>query len=182
MAVIDLLQALRNAIRDALPGVAVVEAHTQDLSDAQTGRWLVRLPGVYLVGESVDVARGEATLRLRAYIIARLADLRSAASVAGWEIAEGVLAVISAQPHVRRAQLIYRDEAGLDQPGIGLWEIIADRAYELQIPTPSCLVHLRAEEFYSSWAPWIGAEHEQYYQPVTGDEPDPGITIDKLIP
>lgn len=185
--ILDTLTALRSRLAAALPSAAVVAVHAEDLSGRKVSEWLIKLPGIYVTCEGVDVKKREAALRLRVYVLARLADLRRGPAEAGWAMAEVALAVVAADPLVTDARLIYRDEAGLDQPGIGLWEIEASRRYELAPvdpdALPSCLLHQQYEELYSSWAPWIGAAHEPRYEQVHGDAPSVGEQdIGELLP
>lgn len=185
--ILDTLTALRSRLAAALPSAAVVAVHAEDLSGRKVSEWLIKLPGVYVTCEGVDVKGGEAALRLRVYVLARLADLRRGPAEAGWAMAEVALAVVAADPLVTDARLIYRDEAGLDQPGIGLWEIEARRRYELAPidpgALPSCLLHQRYEELYTSWAPWIGVAHEPKYERVHGDAPSAGEhDLDEMLP
>jgi hypothetical protein len=187
VAILATLAALRDRLRAALPDVAVIEAHAQDMSDRATAKWLVRLPGIYLVAEGVEVRGTDARLKLRAYVLVRMADMRQRQAEGGWAIAETALAIIVADPMVQRAQLIYRDESGLDQPGVALWEIAAERPVALApIPPqtmPECLRSMQYEAIYSSWAPWIGAAHEPRYTRVEGDAPAVGdTTMDGMLP
>lgn len=179
--VIDTLDRLRGAIAQALPAAAVVAVHTEDLSDANTGRWLVRLPGVYLTCAGVEARAAEASLTLRAYVLARMADLRKAPSVSGWALAESVLAVLAADALTQRARLIYRDGSGLDQPGIGLWEIEARLHHRLAVDA-GATDGLRAEEFWASWVPFVGLAHKGFYTRLD-TEPQVGhVPIEELLP
>lgn len=185
--ILDTLTALRSRLAAALPSAAVVAVHAEDLSGRKVSEWLIKLPGVYITCEGVDVRAGEAAMRLRVYVLARLADLRRVPAEAGWAMAEVALAVVAADPLVTDARLIYRDEAGLDQTGIGLWEIEGRRLHALPAATPeaptTCIKHLQYEEIYSSWAPWIGAAHEPKYERVTGDAPSVGnVDAEELLP
>lgn len=187
MSAIAALERLRAALAAALPQAAVVAVHTQDLSDVHTGKWLVRLPGVYLVCEGIDAtAPDEATIRLRVFVIVRMADVRENRAQAGWAMAEGALAVVIADPVVERARLVYRDQSGIDQAGIGLWEIDAQARHVLPAATPeeptTCIKHLQYEEIYSSWAPWIGAAHEPKYERVTGAPSAGNVDAEELLP
>lgn len=187
MPILAALASLKDRIAAAVPGAAVVAVHAEDLSGRKVSEWLIKLPGIYVTCEGVDVKAREATLRLRVYVLARLADLRRVPAEAGWAMAEVALAVVAADPLVTDARLIYRDEAGLDQPGIGLWEIESSRRYELApvdpAALPSCLLHQRYEALYSSWAPWIGAAHEPKYERVQGDAPSVGEQdIGEMLP
>lgn len=184
--ILDAMTALRDRLATALPSAAVVAVHAEDLSGRKTSEWLIKLPGVYITCEGVDVKSREAALRLRVYVLARLADLRRGPAEAGWAMAEVALAAVAADPLVTDARLIYRDEAGLDQPGIGLWEIESSRRYELAPVDPNalpdCLRHLCYEELYTSWAPWIGAAHVDQYvridtEPQVGERP-----LEELLP
>lgn len=185
--ILDTLTALRSRLAAALPSAAVVAVHAEDLSGRKVSEWLIKLPGIYVTCEGVDVKAREATLRLRVYVLARLADLRRVPAEAGWAMAEVALAVVAADPLVTDARLIYRDEAGLDQPGIGLWEIEASRRYELTPVDagllPNCMLHQQYEQIYTSWAPWIGVPHEPRYERVQGDAPSVGEhDLDEMLP
>ncbi|GIX31372.1 MAG: hypothetical protein KatS3mg124_1844 [Porticoccaceae bacterium] len=180
MSAIQVLEAVAERISARVGPLTVVQVHTQDLSDAHTGKWLVRLPAVYLVCEGIDARRpDDAALHLRAYVLARLADQRASRALEAWALAEAVLAAISDDPHITRARMDYRDEAGLDQPGIALWEIAAMRRHVLTVATADPWT---PETILASWAPWIGAAHESRYRPLDGDAPDPGVTIGDLAP
>lgn len=182
MSAITTLERLRAALAEALPQAAVVSVHTQDLSDANTGKWLVRLPGVYLVCEGIDAtAPDDAMIRLRVYVIVRMADVREPRSQAGWAMAEGALAVVIADPFVTRARLIYRDQSGIDQAGIGLWEIEAQARHVLSTAA-GVTDEWRAETILASWAPWIGAAHEPHYRPIDQDPRDPAFSIEEMLP
>lgn len=185
--ILNALTALRDRLSAALPTAAVVAVHAEDLSGRKVSEWLIKLPGVYVTCEGVDVRGGQAQLKLRVYVLARLADLRRGPAEAGWAMAEVALAVVVSDPLVTDARLIYRDEAGLDQPGIGLWEIEASRRYELAPldpdALPSCLLHQQYEEIYTSWAPWIGAANEPLYRRIEGDAPEVGERgLGELLP
>ena len=186
MASLAALAALKDRIAAAVPGAAVVAVHAEDLSLHETAKWLIKLPGVYLTCEGVDVRACDAAMRLRVYVLARLADTRRLPAESGWAMAEAVLAVVASDALVTDARLIYRDEAGLDQPGIGLWEIEGRRLHALPAVTaeaPTCVKHLQYEELYSSWAPWIGAAHEPKYERVQGDAPSVGEhDLDEMLP
>lgn len=182
MSAIATLERLRAALAAALPQAAVVAVHTQDLSDVHTGKWLVRLPGVYLVCEGIDAtAPDKATIRLRVFVIVRMADVRENRAQAGWAMAEGALAVVIADPFVERARLVYRDQSGIDQAGIGLWEIDAQARHVLGTAA-GVTDDWRAETILASWAPWIGAAHEPHYRPIAGDAPDPAAFIEEMVP
>ncbi|MCX8016459.1 MAG: hypothetical protein N2690_00955 [Rhodocyclaceae bacterium] len=187
MPILAALTALRDRLAAALPSAAVVAVHAEDLSGRKVSEWLIKLPGVYLTCEGVDVRGGESVMRLRVYVLARLADVRRVPAEAGWAMAEIALAVVASDPIVTEARLLYRDESGLDQPGIGLWEIEATRRHALPAPSaeppPSCVLHQRYEELYSSWAPWIGAAHEPRYERLQGDAPSVGEQdMEALLP
>lgn len=181
MSALSVLQALRDRIAAHVPQVAVVSVHEKDLSDAQTGKWLIRLPGVYLVAEGIEAKpQSEAILRIRTFILARMADGRDEAAQAGWALAETVLAAILGDVAILKAALTYRDETGFDQPGIGLWEIAAERRHLVGTELPDD--DWQAQEFWASWAPWIGAAHIDKYTRID-TEPQVGErSLDELLP
>lgn len=182
MSAFAALDRLRAALAAALPQAAVIAVHAQDLSDVHTGKWLVRLPGIYLVCEGIDAtAPDDATIRVRVFVIVRMADVREGRAQAGWSLAEGALAVVIADPFVRQARLIYRDQGGFDQPGIGLWEIEAQARHVLATAA-GVTDDWRAETILASWAPWIGAAHEPHYRPVAADKPDPATRVEEMLP
>lgn len=186
MAALEILETMRARIAAVVPDAAVVSVHAQDLSDANTRKWLVRLPGIYLIAERIERRGTEAVLAFRAFLLARLADMRQSRAQAGWAMAELALAAICTDPHVTDARLVYRDEAGLDQPGIALWEIEARRSCPLppvDDTLPDCTHAFEYEELYSSWAPWIGAAHEGRYQRIDGEAPETGVFgIEEMLP
>lgn len=182
MTAMDALHRLCVALQAALPSAAVVSVHAQDLSDANTGKWLVRLPGIYLTCDGIDVDDpSQAVVRVHIYVLARLADVRRQSAASGWALAEGALAVVAADVFVRRARMVYRDQAGLDQPGVALWEITAECRHVLD-SAAGVADGWRAETLLASWAPWIGAAHEPMYRPIAADVPDPGETLDGMLP
>jgi len=128
----EVLSLLQLRLAQALPTLAVVAVHTQDLSDANTAKWLVKLPGVYLMCERITASGStEAVLHLRALLMVRQADLMQPAAHSGWDMAESVLAVLVDDPLTSHAALVYRDEQPLDQPGLALWEITLQRQHVL---------------------------------------------------
>jgi len=182
----DRLAALRDHIAAAVPQLAAVHVHAQDMSDAHTGKWLVRLPAAYLVARGARRDEpGMMAAQCAAYVIARFGDLRANPAAHGWSLAQIVFALIAARPDAQRVVLRYVDESGLDQPGIGLWEITWDLLLRMPatdpLPTPCGLSEMEADEVWVSWAPWIGAVHEPYYRRVEG-RPEPGQTIEELVP
>lgn len=183
MSATAVLSSMRERLTAALPAGVTVSVHLKDLSDAQTGKWLLRLPGVYLVAEGIDARYGgDATLKLRVYVLARLADQSAEPALIGWALAEAVLAGITSDVAVAQASLVYRDEAGLDQPGIGLWEIAVTRRHVVGGALDALADGVRAEQFWASWAPWIGAAHEDKYVRID-TEPQVGErTIEELLP
>jgi hypothetical protein len=183
MSAMAVLEGLRARLAGSLPQAAVVAVHLLDLSDAQTGKWMVRLPGIYLTCEGIDARADDARLRLRLYVLARLADQRVHLGAQGWALAEAALAVVVSDAHVLRAQLLYRDRAGIDQPGIGLWEIAVERRHAVGAGDCGEDAPWRAETILASWAPWIGAAHEPKYERVTGDAPSVGnVDAEELLP
>lgn len=181
MSAMAVLEGLRARLADSLPQAAVVAVHLLDLSDAQTGKWLVRLPGIYLTCEGIDARADDARLRLRLYVLARLADQHAHLGAQGWALAEAALAVVVSDAHVLRAQLLYRDRAGLDQPGIGLWEIEAQLRHRLAVDA-AALDGLRAEEFWASWVPFVGQAHKDRYVRID-TEPQVGhVSLEELLP
>ena len=182
----DRLSALRDHIAASVPQLAVAQVHTLDMSDAHTGKWLVRLPAVYLVARGARRDEpGMMAAQCAAYVIARFGDLNARQAAQGWSLAQIVFALIAARPDAQRVVLRYMDETGLDQPGIGLWEISWDLLLRMPatdpLAAPCGLSEAEADEVWLSWAPWIGAAHEPHYQRVEG-QPDPGEAIEGLVP
>jgi hypothetical protein len=182
----DRLADLRDHIDAAVSGLALVQVHQLDMSDTHTGKWLVRLPAVYLIARGARRDEpGMMAAQCAAYVIARFGDLKRQQATQGWELAQLVFAIISARPDAQRVVLRYVDEIGLDQPGIGLWEIAWDML--LRMPTidplgvPCNLLEAQADEAWVSWAPLIGAANVSYYQRVEG-QPEPGESIEDLVP
>lgn len=182
----DRLSTLRALIAEAVPALAVAQVHTLDMSDAHIGKWLVRLPAVYLLARGARQAEpGMMAAQCVAYVIARFGDLNRQQAAQGWEIAQVVFALIATRPDAQRVVLRYLDNVGIDQPGVGIWEI----TWEMRLPMPvtdplaaPCgLTEMEADEVWLSWAPWIGAAHEPHYQRVQG-QPEPGETLGELVP
>ena len=181
----DRLAALRDHIAAAVPQLAVAQVHTLDMSDVHTGKWLVRLPAVYLIARGARRDEpGMMAAQCVAYVIARFGDIKAHQSVHGWSVSQIVFALIASRPDAQRVVLRYVDETGLDQPGIGLWEISWDMLLPMPAtdpPAPCVLTEARADEVWVSWAPFIGAAYEPYYQRVEG-RPEPGEWIEDLVP
>lgn len=180
------LAALRDHIAAAVPQLVRVHVHSLDMSDANTGKWLVRLPAIYIVARGArQIEPGMMAAQCAAYVIARFGDQRSQQAAQGWEIAQVAFALIATRPDAQRVVLRYVDEAGLDQPGIGLWEI----SWDMILPMPSTdplaqpcgLTEMEVDEAWVSWAPWIGAAHESRYERAQG-QPEAGETIEELVP
>lgn len=182
MTILDLLDSLRGELAKALPQVPVISVHTEDLSDAHTGKWFVRLPGIYLVCDGIDVGFTRVIAKIHAFILSRLGDIRRKSAQQGWAIAEIALAVFKSYPFIEAARLIYRDNAGIDRPGIALWEILGDCKHSLPPVDSFCEEgEISVESIWSSRAPWIGRKYLEYYQQIEG-RPDEGETIDDLLP
>ncbi|MDM7462248.1 MAG: hypothetical protein P3W95_001115 [Tepidimonas taiwanensis] len=61
--ILPTLTALRDRLAAALPSAAVVAVHAEDLSGRKVSEWLIKLPGVYITCEGVDVKNREAAPR-----------------------------------------------------------------------------------------------------------------------
>ncbi|MFZ5497708.1 MAG: hypothetical protein ACOY6N_01470 [Pseudomonadota bacterium] len=62
--------------------------------------------------------------------------------------------------------------------------VIVRARYVAEAPSTALLVAGAAGSLtlFASWAPWIGAAHEPMCRPVAADVPDPGETLDGMLP